>query len=197
MGGSVGRRYVTIEDVGALGELIAAIATVATLFYLATQIRQSTGVARAASQQALLDTFAEMNAELYRNRDLARLVGAGLMSFEALDDSDKTIFMLVLSRYVVNLEKGILLYNAGLIDQDTLDSVASALVASVRAPGGAEWWATVAMKVSSPLVAEYVDGKLAESTAHFVAWNEYFPFWARWGQRPDPSGDRRPTSGCS
>jgi hypothetical protein len=186
---------VRIEDVGALGELIAAIATVATLFYLATQIRQSTGVARAASQQALLDTFAEITAELYRNRDLARLVGSGLMSFEALDDSDKTIFTLVLSRYVTNVEKGILLHGAGLIDQETFDGVAAALVASVRAPGGAQWWSTVATKVSSPLVVEYIDAKIAESAIDSVAWNESFPFWARWGQGSDRSGDRRPTSG--
>jgi hypothetical protein len=193
----VGRRYVTIDGVGAVGELIAAIATVATLFYLATQIRQSTGVARAASQQALLDTFAEMSAELYRDRDLAQLVGSGLMSFEALDDSDKTIFMLVLSRYVVNLEKGILLQSAGLIDQETFEGVAAALVASVRTPGGDQWWSTVATKMSSPLVVQYVDAKIAEGAIGSAAWNENFPFWARWGQGPDRSGDRRPTSGCS
>lgn len=32
----------SIQDLGSLGELVAAIATIATLIYLATQIRQNT-----------------------------------------------------------------------------------------------------------------------------------------------------------
>ena len=42
----------TIQDFGSIGELVAAIATVATLFYLAMQIRQGTRATRAASNQA-------------------------------------------------------------------------------------------------------------------------------------------------
>jgi hypothetical protein len=33
---------VTIQDIGSIGELVAALATVATLAYLALQIRQNT-----------------------------------------------------------------------------------------------------------------------------------------------------------
>ena len=52
-----------IQDLGSAGEFIAAIATLATLVYLASQIRQSTKVAKAqltkdlflASRAALMD----------------------------------------------------------------------------------------------------------------------------------------------
>jgi hypothetical protein len=36
----------TLQDIGSIGELVAAIATVITLVYLAVQIRQGTQVAR-------------------------------------------------------------------------------------------------------------------------------------------------------
>ncbi len=39
----------TIQDLGSLGELIAAVATVATLVYLALQIRQNTHTLRHAA----------------------------------------------------------------------------------------------------------------------------------------------------
>ena len=39
---SVGRQEVTIQDLGSLGELIAAVATIVTLAYLAVQIRSNT-----------------------------------------------------------------------------------------------------------------------------------------------------------
>ena len=39
----------TIQDIGSIGELIAAIATVGTLIYLAVQIRQNTKSIRAST----------------------------------------------------------------------------------------------------------------------------------------------------
>ena len=69
----------SIQDLGALGELVAAMATVATLLYLASQIRQNT---RASSVEAKLATTAmlvgftdmliadpELNALLIRARN--------------------------------------------------------------------------------------------------------------------------------
>jgi hypothetical protein len=43
---------VTIQDLGSIGELVAAIATVATLGYLAIQIRQNTRALRGTSHEA-------------------------------------------------------------------------------------------------------------------------------------------------
>ena len=42
----------TIEELGSIGELVAAIATVATLIYLSTQIRQSISTTRASIAEA-------------------------------------------------------------------------------------------------------------------------------------------------
>ena len=39
----------TIQDLGSIGERLAAVATLATLFYLAVQIRQNTKAVRAAA----------------------------------------------------------------------------------------------------------------------------------------------------
>ena len=43
----------TIQDLGSLGELIAAVATIATLVYLAMQIRQNTKQVRASTFQGV------------------------------------------------------------------------------------------------------------------------------------------------
>ena len=42
---------VTIQDLGSLGELIAALATLVTLFYLALQIRANTVLAKAEAKR--------------------------------------------------------------------------------------------------------------------------------------------------
>jgi hypothetical protein len=52
---------VTIQDLGSIGELIAAIATVATLVYLAIQIRQNTVSNRDASVRSTHDMILRVN----------------------------------------------------------------------------------------------------------------------------------------
>ena len=49
-----------------------------------------TEATRAASQQALLDTFFAAGWEVGRDLELARMTGAGLVAFESLDDREKT-----------------------------------------------------------------------------------------------------------
>ena len=118
----------TIEALGSIGELVAAIATIATLFYLAMQIRHSSEATRGASQQALIDTSFDTSWQLGRDAQHAWVVGAGLQDFDALSDRDKTIFSLTVQRYVGNLEKGLRLREAGLIDRETVDSVANGVI---------------------------------------------------------------------
>jgi hypothetical protein len=49
----------SIQDLGSLGELIAAIATVGTLIYLALQIRQNTAVVRTSNYAELTSKTGE------------------------------------------------------------------------------------------------------------------------------------------
>ena len=81
----------TIQDLGSVGELIAAIATIATLAYLAIQIRQSAKVARAnlakdillASRAALLEIAAnEQLAEIAAGKSSDLGAGETLAQFD-------------------------------------------------------------------------------------------------------------------
>ena len=45
----------TIQDLGALGELVAAVAVVITLAYLTIQVRQVNSLARAQARQSMVE----------------------------------------------------------------------------------------------------------------------------------------------
>lgn len=64
----------TIQDLGSIGELVAAIATVATLLYLAHQIRQNTKVARSSMRHGITDSVAETGRVLAEGDQLALLM---------------------------------------------------------------------------------------------------------------------------
>jgi len=73
----------TIQDLGNLGELIAAVATAATLVYLPIQLKQNTRALRSKTlQQSSMDMSLAANA-ISSYGELARIVEK---AFGGLDD---------------------------------------------------------------------------------------------------------------
>ena len=114
------------DAIGAIGEIVAAIAVVATLFYLARQIQQNNRMSRAemtkdlmlASRSAILETtsndkLAAIWAEIrdFENEDVARRytfyqsffrlyeLQFNLLNQGLLDDSIATSYMLVIRMF--------------------------------------------------------------------------------------------------
>jgi hypothetical protein len=80
------------EAVGAIGEIVGAIAVIASLVYLGIQIRHQNVESRIASVHEVLEGFrTEISA--FRNFELAQLLGKGSVEFEALSDTEKIQFV--------------------------------------------------------------------------------------------------------
>lgn len=63
----------SIQELGSLGELIAAIATVATLIYLATQIRQNNKGLAESTAASITSSFASINSRISSDEQFAEL----------------------------------------------------------------------------------------------------------------------------
>ena len=68
----------SIQDLGSIGEFVAAIATLITLVYLATQIRQNTKVAKAQLSKDLFLTSRQALMDIAGNPELAKLAAQNL-----------------------------------------------------------------------------------------------------------------------
>jgi hypothetical protein len=128
------------EAIGALGEIAGAIGVIVTLFYLTTQIRQNTKSMRASARQALIDTFYDYVWELGKDESLNDIVGRGLSDFESLSDGEKSRFGNLLLRWEGNLYNGILLREADLLDDRTLNEIGDRFVATIQTKGGSVWY---------------------------------------------------------
>jgi hypothetical protein len=62
----------SIQDLGAIGELIAACATVVTLLYLAVQIRQNNRSLQEATSASINQGYASINSRLSSDEQFAR-----------------------------------------------------------------------------------------------------------------------------
>ena len=79
----------TIQDLGSIGELVAAIATVVTLVYLAVQIRQNTKMIGASLAQAHRDARNDTTRFLATDPETARVYRHGLRDPDSLGDTPK------------------------------------------------------------------------------------------------------------
>ena len=87
----------TIQDWGAIGEILGAIATVATLLYLATQLRQNTRALQAASMDSTTQTANEIRTQLFVDPVVTEIYFNGLRDPESLSELDRERFRLIMT----------------------------------------------------------------------------------------------------
>jgi hypothetical protein len=79
---------VTLQDLGSLGKLIAAVATIATLIYLAIQIRGNTIVSKAEARRANRGASNAANLSVVQDGEVARIFLTGLSESSKLDPEE-------------------------------------------------------------------------------------------------------------
>ncbi len=129
----------TLQDLGSLGEFVAALATIATLAYLAVQIRHSTKQARLTSVRELVSAIQDGFAPLY-NPGYVRIWRLGRFHPEQLDEDEREAFGMLLERQVFNFQNIVHPYENGVVDRDLFESTLGFFRSLLSTPGGAAWW---------------------------------------------------------
>ena len=127
----------TIQELGSIGELIAAIATVATLAYLAAQIRGARQVMRAESRRA--GNRENTLLAIASDKGLADVFNRGLTDLSCLDAAEHTQFTMLLASLIGTLETTFDEHRLGLDAEDRLTEIQGRL-SFLRTPGGRAWW---------------------------------------------------------
>ena len=130
----------TIQELGSLGELVAAIATVATLIYLALQIRQNTTATRAASFHAVTDARNQVNLSITQSSELARIVVEGTADRSSLSPEDRLRFDYTCLSYVHVVETMHYQASVGAGEKALVEAEERSLLDLLSTPGVREWW---------------------------------------------------------
>jgi len=134
-----------IQDLGSIGEFVAAIATLATLIYLAIQIRQNTRAVKATSFMESQHFFASLHENLAHDPDLMEI---GLNAFDPnrtlADFSRKEQFTLgMLGRSVMQrTEAQYYLHKNGFLEDEFWEMRRSWMRGWFDLPVWKEWWST-------------------------------------------------------
>jgi hypothetical protein len=160
---------VTIQDLGSIGELIAAVATVATLAYLAVQLRANTQEMKVESIRAQTGGGMDAVLSLANNAEIADIYHRGLVDLGSLSPVESDRFTMIVT-LLVNGVSGTYLSNKLVPDSLFMARGAEGL-RFLRAPGGRTWWAKNKRVIDSDFAA-WVETELdlgAESAAQSTA----------------------------
>jgi hypothetical protein len=130
----------TLQDLGALGEVIGAFGAIAALLYLAIQVRQNTRSVRASTYQSFSEYFAEFRSMLLVQPGLGAVFGKGLRSFEQLEDGERIQFDSIMMTFLRGVEVSFYQERNGLLDAAYYRGWVDEAAALGRQPGARAWW---------------------------------------------------------
>jgi uncharacterized membrane protein len=131
---------VSIQDLGSLGEFVAAIATIATLIYLAIQIRQNTESVRMSAETDVSRQFADWASLVVNNPELGRIWDAAADDPDSLSDEEIRQFLWFVMELLLLYEAQYHLYRKGLISQESWDAKAHMYLGVIKMPIVSNWW---------------------------------------------------------
>jgi hypothetical protein len=165
------------EAIGALGEVAAAIAVVATLFYLASQIRQNTHALKAGSRRTALEGGHTILFSMVENPQIV----ADIIKMGKLDDENKirlSAFLYALMRFA---EFAWGQYREGAIDREQWSTEANVIRFVFDAQRTRDWWKDIGRVVFNEEFADFVDDVLKANPPTETMWQGY----VQWGADRD------------
>ena len=149
----------TIQDLGSIGELVAAIATLVTLIYLATQVRQNTRALKSATFQNISGEMGKNVEPIISNADLAAVMVKGNTDPDSLSAEERLRYSSMLVASFRRLESVYVQHQLGSIDEELKEGFEISMMAVLQIPFAADWWKTAKMAFYKPFT-DHVDQRL-------------------------------------
>jgi len=147
---------VTIQDLGSIGEFVAALATVATLVYLAVQIRQNTSSLRANAYQDTVRSSNDWAALFVHHPETTAIFLKGIENPRSLEKVEAVEFTHLLEIYLRNYTTALKLTRDGLIPATPCDAYENGLRKWFSSPELRDWW-----KTKNPGLSKLVESVIA------------------------------------
>lgn len=163
-----------LEALGNIRDFIGGIAVVATLLFLAAQIRQNTNALQIASRQAISSGYRESN-RLRLDPETGRAGSKGLPSFSELSFAKRHLFSTAIIDEALFFQDAFALHESGQLEEATYPAYLDWFSSVISTPGGSHWWEITARPIFTPGVIASVDARL--STRNLLDVRELPGLW--------------------
>ena len=129
-----------LQDLGALGELVGAVATIGTLLYLAMQIRANNRLGSAEARRTAFISEVSDYGSIVSNQEVADIFNRGLQGMAGLDESERTRFSFLLAPFLGHTQLEYKEVADGLRSRVDYERNFAARMRFLLTPGGKEFW---------------------------------------------------------
>ena len=151
----------TLQDLGNVGEFIAAIATLITLVYLAIQIRQNTRAVRATAFQQVVDSFSEISLELGLNGEISEIFARADLDIASLDPVERRRHQYILLSFFRRAESVFFQSDQGTLEAQNWEGIRESVRTMLSSPGTRRFWEENASRFNSRF-REFVESRLLD-----------------------------------
>jgi uncharacterized protein YllA (UPF0747 family) len=170
---------VSWDAIGAVAEIVGAVAVVVTLIFLTLQIRQNTASVR---QQCYNDIFVRRQEILLRiseSEDLHR-IWARALSGERITADEGNRFTFIQAQMLKHLEDCFVQYQAGVVTRAIWEREVGMMATSFAFPGFLAWW----NEARQFFLPEFVEAMARHRPLPLVLYDEMTGTWGRPGGPP-------------
>jgi len=130
------------DAIGAIGELVGALAVIVTLIYLAIQLRSNAAASRASVAQALADSINSSNLLTAENEGLARIYRVGKEEdWDSLTDDEKYRWGRLATAVCRSLEAVLTHDRLGQADSQSVELAKETIKSLFATEAYRRWWA--------------------------------------------------------
>jgi hypothetical protein len=160
--GGIGGLPVNWDAIGAIAELLGAAGVIASLLYLATQIRQNTRTERARAFQEIFSSYNVHAHEMFGTEN-GELIVSGMRDISVLSGAERLRFDHLMIGYLNSLEATIFSKRAYLLGDETLENWAYILRTRFLPYAGLREWWDEAKPFFAPETREWIDEQISQT----------------------------------
>jgi|GEM_PF-762539 len=168
---------------GNFGEFVSSIVVLATVIYLAIQVRQTRLSVQSSSWQNGVNNIIDWNFRLAEDAELLEVFQRGMSNPDTLTAQEQLRLAVVLASFLQQFHKWYLDNEKGLVEEKAWQGEADSMIALLSAPGGARWWRSGFKVPYTPEFRAYVDRRLNEAE---IKEGFKYPFDEALAENPKP-----------
>jgi hypothetical protein len=134
------------DAIGAVGEVIGAVAVLITLIYLARQVKENTRISKVSSMQTAVSNYQTHLLPVQQEPLLAELVLKGLGTDphdpDGLKSGERLRFHFWMSSMILHFMDLMNCFQNGMLDREALDAWHTYTARCLSTKGGKIWWDT-------------------------------------------------------
>lgn len=129
----------TLDNIANIAEILSGIAVVVTLFFLLVQIRDNTKALRATAIENFYNGYLELTADANRVPALAEATQKAFTR-QPMSPTDNHHFCIYVQRSCSIVERGLIMVQNGILDQETFDLAIPPAKMALTPPAARHWY---------------------------------------------------------